>query len=605
MTHRNLKTFSLLISSCLLVAACSSGGAVSNAAPRISEVPAQSTTGGTAFNLDLSAYVTDREGATLTYAVTSGGGSVAGSTYTHTFDTMGTFDVTWSVSDGSKTETSTFSVTVKSANFAAVREDSQGLLLLDTMTSNFLRVAGSTSTPSLATGLGDGRLVYQIANGAGQQLWVFDPLARTNTRVADGESGDATYRAKTSDDKIVYTTGTGNDLTLWFYNPVTGVSRDLAQGVLSTITVLVNSDDIVFYEVGVNGQADIYAYDPSEDEVFSVGTATTDEQLQDVLGNGAVVFSRIGTTGERDLFYYKIGSGLVEIAGTFGNVPDDDKTYNGKASGNQVAFTGDSGSAVEIYVWDPSNGQTYNVSTINGAGANNTFVGIASGDEMVYVRYNGGSDYDAYLYDIDSLTTATLRDSTDNSNVLAIARSDTGTGWAFIRPGGSTSDLIAVSLIGTPTMQTWSAGGTVSTTVQVLGNGDVVALRDDGTALNVFDTSAGTWGTPIAGTALTFGGAGLEAGDFVYGATVSTQTDLLMWDASATTSVTVSNATGNDTYQALTLDGTILFTRVTAPNTNQELWVWDGTTATQLTDEDSASLRHDHTVLGTYAGSRN
>jgi len=605
MTHRNLNTFSLLIPGFLLVAACGSGGAVSNASPRINEVPAQSTTGGSTFNLDLSTYVTDREGAPLTYAVTSGGGSFAGSTYSNTFDTMGAFDVTWTVSDGSKTETSTFTVTVKSANFAAVREDTQGLLLLDTMTSTFLRVAGSTSTPSLATGLSDGRLVYQVANGAGQQLWVFDPLTRTNTRVAEDATGDVTYRAKTSDDKFVYTTGSGNDLSLWFYNPVTGVSRDLAQGVLSTVTVLVNGDDVVFYEVGVNGQADVYAYDSPEDDIFSVGTAATDEQLQAVLGNGAVVFSRIGATGERDLFYYKIGSGLVEIAGTFGNVPDDDKTYNAAASGNQVVFTGDSGSAVEIYVWNPSNGQTYNVSTLNGAGANNTYVGIASGDEMVYVRYNGGADYDAYLFDVDSLTTATLRNSTDNSNVLAVARSDSGTGWAFIRPSGSTSDLIAVSLIGSPTTQTWSAGGTVAATVQVLGNGDVVAFRDDGTALNIFDTSAGTWGTPITGTSLTFGGAGLEAGDFVYGATVATQTDLLMWDASATTSLTVSNATGDDTYQSLTLDGTILFTRVTAPNTNQELWVWNGTAATQLTDVDSASLRHDHAVLGTYAGSRN
>lgn len=605
MTHRNRTTFSLLIPSCLLVAACGSGGAVSNAAPRITAVPAQSTTGGTAFNIDLSAYVSDREGASLSYAVTSGGGSISGSTYTNTFDTMGAFDVTWSVSDGSKTESSTFTVTVKSANFAAVREDNQGLLLLDTMTSKFLRVAGSTSTPSLATGLADGRLVYQIANGAGQQLWVFDPLTRTNTRVAEGESGDVVYRAKTSDGKFAYTTGTGNDLALWFYNPVTGVSRDLAQGVLSTVTVLVNSDDLLFYEVGVSGQADVYAYDPSEDDVFSVGTANTDEQLQDVLDNGAVVFTRVGATGERDLWYYRIGTGLVEIAGTFGTVPDDDKSYNGTASGNQVVFTGDSGSAVEIYVWNPSNGQTDNVSTLNGAGANNTFVGIASGDEMVYVRHNGGADYDAYLYDIDSQTTATLRNSTDNSNVLAVARSDTGTGWAFIRPGGTTSDLIAVSLIGSPTTATWSAGGTVSTTVQVLGNGDVVAFRDDGTALNIFDTSAGTWGTPITGTGLTFGGAGLDDGDFVYGATVSAQTDLLMWDASATTSVNVSNATGNDTYQSLTLDSTVLFTRVTAPNTNQELWLWDGTTATQLTDEDSAGLRYDHAVLGTYAGSRN
>ena len=59
-----------------------------------------------------------------------------------------------------------------------------------------------------------------------------------------------------------------------------------------------------------------------------------------------------------------------------------------------------------------------------------------------------------------------------------------------------------------------------------------------------------------------------------------------------------------DAFAARTENGTLLFTRVVAGNTNTDLFVWNGTAETRLTEEDSASLLHDHTVLGQYAGSR-
>lgn len=596
---------SLLAVTALLATSCGSGGKVSNASPRISEVPQQATVGGATFSIDLSTYVSDREGATLTYGVTTGGGSFSGSTYSNTFDTMGDYDVTFEVGDGSKTEQATFTVRVTSANFAVVREDSAGLLLLDSATNALLRVAGSTATPSLAAGLADGRLVYQIAAGTGQQLWVFDPLTRSNTRIAEGDNGDVTYRAKTSDDKIVYTTGTGNDLQLWFYNPTTGISRALAQDVLSSVNVLVNADDIVYFEASVNGQPDIFGYDPEEDEVFVVSDATTSEACQAVLPNSGLVFSRIGDTGESDLYHYLISAGVVSIGGDYNSMDDEDKTYNAHASASQVIFTTDSGIATEIYVWDPADGQTYPISTLNGAGANNQFRGIANGDEMVYTRFNGGGDYDAYLMDIDSLSPATLLDSSDNAQVLAVTRDSTGgTGWAIILRDTDDTNLLAISLTGSPSTQTWAAGTAVSTTANVLTNGDVVAVAADGSALNVFDTSAGTWGTAITGTGLAFGGNGLDTGDFVYSLTAAAQTDLSMWDASATASVVVSDTAGNDVFQALTLDTTVLFTRVVTGNTNADLFTWDGTTTTRLTQEDAAELLHDYSVLGTFAGSR-
>src|SRR5262245_37441365 len=102
MAHRStLPLVSLTFT--FLAAACGGGSSVSNAAPRFTEVPLQSTAGGTLFTIDLANYIADREGATLTYAVTSGGGSFAGSSYSNTFDTMGEFTVGFTVSDGMKT----------------------------------------------------------------------------------------------------------------------------------------------------------------------------------------------------------------------------------------------------------------------------------------------------------------------------------------------------------------------------------------------------------------------------------------------------------------------------------------------------------------------
>ena len=600
--HRSLLPTALLAAG-LLATACGGGAHVGNAAPRLTEVPQQATVGGSTFTIDLDDYVTDREGATLTFAVMSGGGSFTDSVYANMFDTMGDYEVQFSVSDGQKTSTGSFRVRVTSADFAVVREDTSGVLLLDTATATFVRVAGSTVMPTLAAGLGDGRLVYQLAAPAGDQLWVFDPLTRSVAQIAPGASGDVTYRARTSTNRILYTTGSGDDQHLYFYNPVTGVSRDLAEGVLSTVTVLVNASDLVFYEVGTNGQADVFSYDPTTDEITTVGDAVTDEQLQAVLPNGAVVFTRLGGSGETDLWYFRLGTGLVEVGADASSIANLDKVYHGCGSGNQVVFAARTGSVSDIWFWNPSGGQSTSISAVFTAGAYDLFSTLGDGNEVVFQRVVSGSEADAFFYDLDSATSGTVRNSSDISQVLGTTNDGT-TAWALVRPSGSTSDLLAVSLVASPVTRTWSAGGAVSTSLGALANGDVVAQRSDGTALNVFDVSTGMWSTPITGAGLAFGGDGLDDGDFVYALTASSQTDLSMWDASATASVVVSDADGDDAFQAVTLHGTVLFTRVVTGNTNADLFVWDGSTATRLTAGDNAELLHDYTVVGQYSGSR-
>lgn len=591
----------LLAAVALTVAACGGGSNVSNASPRISAVPLQSTSGDSAFSLDLGAYVTDREGSTLAYTVTSGGGAFAGSTYSNTFDTMGQYTVAFTVSDGAKTSTGSFDVKVTEANLVVVEEDDNGLLLLDSRTNALLRIAGAATSPAFAAGLGDGRLVYSLAGPAGNNLYVFDPLTRTTVELAPAENGAVVYQAKTSDGRVLFTAGNSVESTLSIFNPRTGLSLPIAIGNLPAVKV--NNANLVFYEVTVNGQTDVHVYDPEENASQAVAADERAENLLAVLPDGGVVISRVGGGGETDLFYYKQSVGLVEIGSDVPTIASDDKTYDACAADSTVVFTAVSGAVSDLYAWDPQTGQTTAVSAAFGAGAFDVFAAIGAGGEVVWNRVVSGSEADAYFYDLDSGVSGTVRNGADLSQVLGVSGDGT-TNWAFVRASGSTSSLSAVSLVASPATQTWAAGSTVDTTLGTVANGDVVARRADGTALAAFDVSAGTWGTPIAGSGLAFAGDGLDAGDFVYTQTVSSQTDLSMWDASATTSVVVSDTAGNDTFQILTADATILFTRVVGTNTTADLFAWDGATSTRITDADAANLLHDHTVLGKYSGTR-
>lgn len=604
MVHRPTLT-TLLLATATTLAACGGGSNVGNAAPRIESVPPQLVAGGTPLSLDVADYVTDREGATLAYTVASGGGSFAGSVYTNTFDTIGTYDVEFTVTDGAKTNEGSFQVKVTSANLVAVREDDQGLMLLDSATNALVRVAASVSQPRIDATLSDSRVVYHTTSGP-SRLWLFDTFMRQTTELGADETNPA-YANHTSDNKVLFTAGATNSRKLFLHNPITGTTRVLAENLLSTNTVLVNSADLVFYEVAVGGQADVYAYDPAEDETFAVATAATDEQLEATLPNGGIVISRVSSTGPHDLFYYKVSTGLVEIGADVSALDSRDKVYAARGTNSHVVFMAQSGTTSDLCSWNPSTGDTSEISTLTGASSDwDEFEAIGAGNEVVFGRtdlVSTPSETDAFFYDLDTGTNATVRNGSDVSAVLGVS-SDGTTAWAFVRPSGTTSSLLAVSLVASPSTQTWAAGGAVESTIGTLTNGDVVGERTDGTALNVFDVSAGTWGSAITGTGLAFGGDGLDAGDFVYSLTASSQTDLSMWDASGTTSVVLSNTAGNDAFQAKTADGTILFTRVVGTNTNTDLFVWDGSTETRLTNADGAGLRHDHTVVGKFSASR-
>lgn len=595
MAHRVLGPV-LFISLGLAAAACGNGGKVSNASPRIDGIPLQSTVGSTVFSLDLDDYVADREGGPLTYSVTSGGGSFAGSVYSHQFDTMGSHTVAFSVDDGSKVATGTFEVVVTTANLAVVTEDTTGLLLLDTGSNALVRVAGQSTGVTPLDGLSDGRLVYQVGGGSQQTVRIFDPRTRTSVAVATDPTGAVTYLSHTVDNQIVYRVQDGSNYTLHLYNPRSGRSRILTAEALSTVTALANVDNLLFYERSVNGQSDIWFYDIANDEHVAVGTSTTDEQLLAVLPNGAAVFSRVGPGGEIDLFYYRVATGLVEIGLDNTALASVSKVWSGHDANSKVVFLAEVGGVDSLFSWSPTNGQT---TTIHSA-FDCTVVGIGSGNEVLYTTDNAGAVTVRY-YDLDDTTAVDLLAAAGSVGVFDLADGGS-TRWALFVDAAAPNDLVAKSLASVPTTQTYSAASAQGVGA-LLRNGDFVAKLLDGSQLCHFDAAAGAWDTPINGTLLALVGDGVDAGDFVYTDDVG-QSELFMWDESAGSSVAIGASAADEAGGTRTEDGTILFRRRATPGANWNLWVWDGSTVAQLTDEDEIGNSHDYAVDSTYSGSR-
>jgi len=588
-----------LMALAVLATGCSGGSSTGDASPRISAIPQQLTAGGTALSLDVGEYVVDRENSALTYAVVTGGGSFADSTYSNTFATMGSFQVSFKVTDEAGNESiGTFDVDVTSGNFAVVREDTSGLQLLDTDTNSAISIAASISSPAFATTFSDGRLVFQRGLEAALTLASFEPFTRRTTEIGDPLAQYVTYRARTSDGRVVFTTGAPTDTDLFLFNTRTRMTTELSATVGEIDgDALVNNADLIFYERGAGGQSDIYYYDPSTDTTAAVAADANDEQLLAVLADGGVVFSRVGAGGETDLYYFDRATGLAEVGANTPALDTRDKLFAVGGSQGQIVFTAQNGADIDLFAWDPQTG----IDSVIASPGVHAVEGIGAGDEVVYRTEVSGTEHDLYFYDLTDGTTAAVRDASDLGSVLAITGDGT-TNWAIVQGSSTPSSVSAVKLIASPVMPTHPAGGTLELG-GLLQGGDVVVQRTDGTELVRFDLLSGGWDAAIVGAGLAFGGDGVDAGDFVYMLTVDSQSDLSMWDESANTTVIVSDTAGDDVYQSASLSGTVLFSRVTAPNTNADLFSWHPTNGEiQITDVDPAGFRHDYTVLDIYAG---
>lgn len=591
MAHRT----KIFLAGLTLLGACTGGGNGSSA-PRLTTIPQQQVSSGATLSLDLSTYVTDREGGPMTYEVVSGGGSFTVSTYSNVFDTLGDYTVAFRVTDPSmRVVDGTFTVRVATANLAVVRVDTSGLEVLDTDTQEFVTVTTNSPTPSLATTLARGQVVYHLDAGGNNQLWLFNTFLRSNTRIGANLDGSVTYRAKTSDGKLVFTAGSASDTDLYLYNPATTLVREVSAvaGQMDG-NAMVNSADLVFYERGNGGQADVYYYDPSTDTSTAVATGATDERLMAVLPNGAVVLSRVGGGGETDLWYFRTGTGLVEIGSDLSaTIQAQTKTFRGNTSTSMVVFEVTSALSLDLCMWNPATGASR---TILASGVDDRFVAVTALDDVVYKQVTSGSNDDLFTYRWSSNASTTVAATADDEDYVGkLTNGDVI--WQRLASG---LDLFHFHQ-GSGTSTTIESAGADSFTFKAVLANDKVVYRQDAAVplLRLYDSVGASSSTVATGSAVEYSGEA-TGGDFVYRQTVTSQTDLFLWDESAAAVVTVSNTAGNDVFQGFA-SNKVLFTRDI--DGADELFVFNLATVmeTRLTVADGAGLSHDRTVLSTFS----
>jgi hypothetical protein len=563
----------LTLSGMVAFSSCNNAGGAK--APRLSTIPLQSVSGGSTFTLDLSTYVTD-DTVTATYAVTSGGGSFSGSVYSKSFETLGTYTVDFKVTDfRGKVTTGSFQVKVTSAVLAIVKEGS-GVSYFDVQGSKLMTVFqndGRTKTYKAA--LSDGCTVFEVTDASQTDLYLWDPSEKILKTISADSTKNETYACKTSDKKICYQKGSSPNRSLHLYDPSNegttdftasnGESRDEKDAV-------VDSADLIYFESAKNGLSDIYSYNPSTSKVVAISTHARDEDIVAVLPNDALLFRRKGDGGEWDLFYYKSGTGVVEVGSDLdGSSPfTESKTFKGRTTNSRVIFETSNGSDIDLYIWNPSTGQTTAIAT---SGVDETFQAVGDTNLVIYKIATSSSNGDLSYFDPSAGSSTSVGSSSDDeayngslSNGDIIFTRDTG---------GNGKDLYVYDVTGSSATAFPSATTTATDYVfaKILSNDHVVYTIS--TSIYLYNATAGTTTNITTSTGTETYAGETSGGDFVISLNDGSQTDLYLWDESASSAVAISTTAGNDSFQSGTSTGQILFSRVASGSTTSELYVWN------------------------------
>jgi hypothetical protein len=581
--HRPARLFPAL--SLLAVAACGNG---LDSRPRIQSIPDQKVTSGASLALDLAPYVFDKETG-VTFSVVAGGGSFAGSVYSNTFATMGTYEVTVRATDASaKSEDAKFEVVVTTADYAvaALGDD---LALLDAGTGSLLPLAGGAGTPeTFRAALARGPVVYERDTGASKDLYAFDPFTRRTHTLGNDPGRDELYVGRTTDHRVVFTAGTASDVDLYVWNAVTGLVRTIsAVAGEHDRNALVNAADLVFYERGNGGQADVWCYDPEEDASTVIADGPTHEAVRAVLPDGALVLSRIGAGGETDLYWYRAGTGLVEIGADLSStVQNQSKTWRGATNDGKVVFEVQGTTEIDLYVWDSQTGASRLVSGSDTG--DSTFAAVTPIGEVVYQIAAGPTDANLAIYDWGT----NLRTIIASSGVDEVYEGAFSNGDVVYRvESGSGIDLYLFDTSASSSTGFATASASDYEFQRVLGNDHVVYTNAAG-GLHLYD---GTTVTNVDAGDAAFGGE-TGGGDFVWSLTTGGQTDLYLWDESAGSSVTISDQAGNDAFGGWT-GGKVVVLRAPTGQATADLFLWNlAGGLVRITTTATA-----HTVVGTYS----
>lgn len=570
---------------------------VTNSAPRLtSNVPDQTANGGGVFSLDLEEYISDRETAVtdLKLTVVSGGGNFAGTVYSNTFDTLGSYTVTIRVADlaGKSLDTS-FDVDVKTANLGVITAGND-LRLLDTDTLHTRPLATSGGfAVTFKDALGRGYVVYERNGGSEYDLYLYDANTTATVVLGDERNVAERYVSKVGTDRVLFTAQTATSKSLKLYDATTGVTTVVAAADNESAgDPLVNASSLIYYELSSGGQNDIYVFDPARNTTTAVSIDPRAEQTVAVLADGGLVFSRRGDAGETDLHYYRREVGVVEIGGDVAGIATQTKTFGGSTSTSLVAFSANSGGQLDFYVWSPAVGLTV---TVASTADNETFAAALANGNILYYVLSGGTDLNVRLFDVSLSTSRAFPASAVNDmvvgtlsdNRVVVSKAEaTGTHlYLAAYNGTSVSDTPVATTLG----QSFAL-------VQVLANDKLVFRNTTSGGVTLFVPS--TSGTITFGATSQFVALMPTAGDFVVKVDNGGQFDLSLWDDSAGGIVTVATAATDEELARGLSDGRILFTRKVTGTTMRNLFLWEPTTQTTV---EVTNDTVDHVVQTTFA----
>ena len=520
--------FLVLVAALLLPFFSCSGSSGHGGPPVISTIPLQYGSSGFEVSLDLGSYIADPDTAdsTLTLTETSSwGGTFSGTTYTNTFDTMGTYEVTFKAVDpGGKYSTGSFQVQLNKG-VLFVYHVSNDLRYVDGGTGYVKDFSGNDGYAETWSGtLSDGKIVFKRTVGSQDDLYVYDPVTGVLETVAADSTETETYAGGTSYGAILYSKGPAGSRDLYLYDPSTDQTTTVSDNTLDDLNPNVGSgDDVYFERASATGQKDIWHYDTGTGELKNVTASTYDEGIDRTLPNGNLVYWRLNVNGTKDLYYYTTGGNSYTIC-----AGSEEDAVVGNTSSSHVLYTkGGAG----LYVFNVS---TMASSTIESSGTVTYKTSMGSGDYVIY-ELSGA----LYAYRISTGTKTTVAAATagyqgklSDDATLVYSRSN---------------DLFTYVLSTGTAVNISNTSGVSSSFDAVLSNDDIVFTESG--ALKYWDYSASSKvDVSTSGGTETYKGD-MGGGKFCF-ATSGGSGDLYIWDTEAGSAATVSNDAAADTYLA-------------------------------------------------------
>jgi hypothetical protein len=578
-----------------LLPACHQAG-VQNGAPRLSSsVPDQTAAGGTAFTLDLAPFVVDRETppAALVYTVLAGGGSCTGSVYSHTFDTLGTYEVAVRVADpaGEWVDVE-FVVAVPTANVGVITAGSD-LHLLDTDTLHQRTLASSGGfTITFKAALAKGFIAYERQAGSDRDLYLYDASTTATVTLGDDRSIAERFAGLAGPDRVLFTAQGDTGKALKMHDVTRGETVVIAAADgESAGDPVVDAAGRVYYELTANGQNDIWVYDPTTNLSSAVSTDARGEETVAALADGALVFTRRGDAAETDLFWFRRDVGIVEVGGDLPGLANLSKSFGGANATGVVAFTANNAGQLDFYLWNSAVGITAAVGT---TADNESFAAVLPDGNVVYYVLTGGTDLDLRLFDV----TAAVSRAFPASAVLDLVVGTLSDSRVVVSKAEATGVhlYLATHAAGTVTEAPLATTSGQSFVLEKVLANDKIVVRNVTSGGVSLVTPGG--GTVAFGPMSAFVQAMPTSGDFVVKDDNGGQFDLTLWDDSAGTEIALANGTTDEELAQGLADGRILFTREVAGSNVRNLFVWSpvGPTVTQVTDDGV-----DHVVQATFA----